>query len=156
MSARHLPDPTVRGKARIITAEFTGIDTCTGAGITAHGSAAALTFCREAIAAGLDPDRALEVYRNGVLALRIRSIAEGAALTVAESDGPPRFRRYRPYPSEHRRTAGSPIIMRARPLHPVTVSPSIVPDELGAGGHSPAPAHTSEAAGDDRGGEGAG
>ena len=49
-------------------------------------------MCRELLAAGADPDRALAIYRSGVLALRIRSSREGASLTVedAESDTPTR------------------------------------------------------------------
>ena len=64
-----------------IRAELTGSDTCTAAGLTVRASAPALAMCRELLAAGLDPDRALDVYRNGVLALRIRSIGEAAKLT---------------------------------------------------------------------------
>jgi hypothetical protein len=54
-----------------------------------------LTLCRQLLAAGLDPDQALEVYRGTTLALRVRSIGEGAKLTVREStkDGRPRFAR---------------------------------------------------------------
>src|SRR6516164_9622984 len=42
-----------------------------------------LALCRELIAAGHDPSRPLHAYRDGVLALRIRSIGEAARLRVA-------------------------------------------------------------------------
>ena len=45
------------------------------------------------LAAGLDPYAALHVYRQGVLALRIRSIGEAARYTVRDDDrGQPRLR----------------------------------------------------------------
>jgi len=48
------------------------------------------------VAAGIDPRTALIVYRGGTLALRVRSIGEGAALTVeTDRDGRPSFRRRR-------------------------------------------------------------
>ena len=101
MSADREVAPNDVGSLR---AELTGSDTCTAAGLTVHARAPVLTMCREMLAAGLDPDRALDVYRNDVLALRIRAIGEAAKLTVEECrDGVPRFRPYRPYPS-----AGSP------------------------------------------------
>jgi hypothetical protein len=56
--------------------------TCTGADVTASGVAPVLSLCRQLLAAGLDPDAALEVYRTGTLSLRVRSLREGALLTV--------------------------------------------------------------------------
>jgi hypothetical protein len=67
--------------------------------VIARGNTPVLALCRELLRQGVDPDQVLQVYRNGVLALRVRSIAEGAALTVAEGDrGIPRFRRWKPMP----------------------------------------------------------
>jgi hypothetical protein len=43
-----------------------------------------LTACRELLAQGVNPDRALEIYRRGILAVRVRSIGEGARLTIRE------------------------------------------------------------------------
>ena len=84
----------------VIRAELTGSDTCTAAGLTVHARAPVLTMCREMLAAGLDPDSALDVYRNGLLALRIRAIGEAAKLTVEDGrDGVPRFRRWKAPPS---------------------------------------------------------
>jgi hypothetical protein len=82
-----------------VHAEFSGSDTCTAAGITVTANAPALALCRQLLAAGLDPDRALEVFRNGTLALRIRSIGEGARLTVKEPDrGRPHFAKWKAWP----------------------------------------------------------
>jgi hypothetical protein len=83
----------------ICLAELTGTNICTGAGITARSTTPVLTLCRELLAAGLNPDQALHVFRNGTLALRIRSIGEAAELTVKDDNrGTPRFVPYRPGP----------------------------------------------------------
>jgi hypothetical protein len=63
-------------------ADLSGDATCSTAGITARGSTPILALCRELLAAGADPDQALEVYRGATLALRIRSIGEAAGLEV--------------------------------------------------------------------------
>ncbi len=84
------PDAPGRNFSGSLRAELVGSTTCTAAGVTARGRAPVLTLCRQLLAAGLDPDRALEVYRGATLALRVRSIGEGALLEV--SDDPPRFR----------------------------------------------------------------
>jgi hypothetical protein len=98
-----------------LRADLIGSSTCSEAGITANGTAPVLTLCRRLLAAGLDPDQALEVYRGAVLALRVRSIGEAAKLTVEEcSDGRPRFRPYRPRPSE----GGPPIASNDWPATP--------------------------------------
>jgi hypothetical protein len=47
-----------------------------------NGFAPVLKLCRQLLANGLDPDRAVEVYRRGVLALRIRSLGEAAGLEI--------------------------------------------------------------------------
>jgi hypothetical protein len=65
-----------------IRADRTGVATYTAAGIVARGTTPVLTLCRQLLAAGLDPDQAMEVYRGATLALRIRSIAEAAALEI--------------------------------------------------------------------------
>jgi hypothetical protein len=78
-----------------IRAEIENSDQCTAEGRrTVRASAPVLAMCRELIAAGFDPDRPLEGYRGDVLALRIRSIGEGAKLTVAEGPNGPFFRRW--------------------------------------------------------------
>ena len=79
-----------------LVAHLSGSRTCTGVGLTANATTPAIVLCRELIAAGLDPDAALEVYRAGTLALRVRSIREGARLTVEDDHlGRPKFRRWR-------------------------------------------------------------
>lgn len=65
-----------------IRAELTGSDTCTANDVTACGHAPVLILCRELIAAGCDPDRAMEVYRGATLALHVRSIGQAAGLEI--------------------------------------------------------------------------
>jgi hypothetical protein len=90
-----------RNSSLPLYAELIGSDTCTAAGIRARNQAPALALCRQLLAAGLDPDQALEVFRNGTLSLRIRSIGEGAQLTVRDDNrGTPRFVTYRSGPDE--------------------------------------------------------
>jgi hypothetical protein len=81
----------------IITAQLTGSHHCEALGIVAKGRAPALALCRQLLVAGIDPDTALVVVRNGILSLRIRSIREGARLTVEDGEtGIPKFRLVRP------------------------------------------------------------
>ena len=55
-----------------------------------------LALCRALIDAGYDPGRALLGHRGGNLALAVRSIGEGALLTVEDDrHGRPRLRRWR-------------------------------------------------------------
>ena len=80
-----------------ISAHLIGSHQCEALGIVAKGYAPVLTLCRELIAAGVNPDSALAVYRNGVLSLQIRSLREGAKLAVEDDkNGTPRFRTARP------------------------------------------------------------
>jgi len=65
----------------IIRAELGG-NTCTAMGITATGCAPIPATCRALLAAGIDPSWPLLVFRDGILALRVRSIGEGARLRV--------------------------------------------------------------------------
>jgi hypothetical protein len=68
--------------AQAIRADLIGSTTCTVGNLTGTGHAPVLAMCRELLAAGVDPDQALEFYRGAVLALRVRSIGDGAALTI--------------------------------------------------------------------------
>jgi hypothetical protein len=87
-------DPAI--EHAIVRAEIVGSDYCSALGIEARTSAPVLALCRELLAAGLDPDAAVEAYRAGTLALRVRSIGEGALLTVEENRfGTPVLRRWR-------------------------------------------------------------
>jgi hypothetical protein len=65
-----------------VRADLTGSDTASALGITARGAAPVLILCRELIAAGLDPDRAMEIFRSGTLALHVRTIGQAAGLEI--------------------------------------------------------------------------
>jgi hypothetical protein len=79
-----------------IRAEIVGENRASALGIEARAYAPVLALCRELLAAGLDPDAAVEAYRTGTLALRVRSIGEGALLTVEDNRfGTPVLRRWR-------------------------------------------------------------
>ena len=83
--------PNKKSQAPIVGRLF-GDDRCTARGIEGRGHVPILALCRELLAAGIDPDRALDVYRGSVLALRIRSIGKGALLTVKTAgNGAPIF-----------------------------------------------------------------
>jgi hypothetical protein len=66
----------------IVRAELIGSNACKTMGITAIDSAPVLAICRKLLAVGVDPDRSLVAYRGATLALRVRSIGEGARLRV--------------------------------------------------------------------------
>jgi hypothetical protein len=65
-----------------IEAELIGSNECRCGGITTRSSSPVLAMCRALIAAGYDPSRPLHVYRGKVLALKVRTIGEGARLQV--------------------------------------------------------------------------
>jgi hypothetical protein len=70
--------------AQVVKAELIGSNTCSAKGITATGQTPVLALCQQLLAAGLDPDAAMSVYRQGVEALRIKSIGAGAKLTITD------------------------------------------------------------------------
>jgi hypothetical protein len=73
-----------------------GSATAIAAGIAVPGHAPVTRLCRRLLEAGYDPALTLEVYRGTVLCLRVRSIGEGARLTVEDDRlGQPCFRRWR-------------------------------------------------------------
>jgi hypothetical protein len=79
-----------------IYAALFGSDCCTAAGISVRGYAPVLGLCRALIEARYNSQRALHAYRDGILALVVRSIGEGSRLTVEDdSHGRPRLRRWR-------------------------------------------------------------
>jgi hypothetical protein len=107
-SENSLPPHSTQG----IRAELIGSDTCIAAGEIARGAAPVLAMCRQLIEAGHDPELSLRAYRGDVLCITVRTIGEGAALTVAEgSRDMPRFRRWKPMPYRE----GSPRIARQEP-----------------------------------------
>ena len=88
------PARNIEPKRERVIAELVGDDSCRcreiDAAVTAN--APVLAMCRQLLATGIDPDTALCVYRRGVLALKVRSIREGARLTVKTAgNGTPIF-----------------------------------------------------------------
>lgn len=88
------PTPAIP-QARPLRALLSGKN-CTAAGITVSGTAPALGLCRALVQAGHHPDLPLHVFRGTTLAFVVRSIGEGARLTVEDdARGRPRFRLWR-------------------------------------------------------------
>jgi hypothetical protein len=81
-----------------IHATLIGSNCCEALGITARGYAPVLELCRALVKAGHDPRRPLHAYRGDVLAHKVRSIGEGARLTVREDRAGPRFVAWEPFP----------------------------------------------------------
>jgi hypothetical protein len=81
-----------------IHATLIGSNCCEALGITARGYAPVLELCRALVKAGHDPRRPLHAYRGDVLALKVRSIGEGARFTVREDRAGPRFVAWEPFP----------------------------------------------------------
>jgi hypothetical protein len=79
-----------------ISATLRGDEECEAVNVVVTGHAPVLKLCRELLAQGVDPDTALTVYRNGIVALRVRSIGKAARLTVKDdgNTGTPRFVAY--------------------------------------------------------------
>jgi hypothetical protein len=81
----------------IIRAEIVGTRRCTTARHTGTGNTPVFDLCRRLLAAGYDPKMPLHAYRDATLALIVRSISEGASLTVRDDQlGCPRFRPWTP------------------------------------------------------------
>jgi hypothetical protein len=79
-------------KQNALRAELIGTNRATCRGVTVTGRhAPVLSLCRALIEAGHDPVVALEAYRGNTLCLRVRSLAEGAAVeqgpAAPEQDG---------------------------------------------------------------------
>jgi hypothetical protein len=99
-----------------IIAELYGSNFCRAEGITLTSDSPVLALCRALVKAGHDPATPLEAYRGEVLCLRVRSIGEGAELSIApDACGKPVFVRWR-----DRETigAGSYSEKKAAPLPP--------------------------------------
>lgn len=96
-------------------AELIGSNQATACGVTVSGrNAPVLALCRALIEAGHDPAIPLEAYRGNTLCLRVRSIGEGAALSVSEAtnDGKPRFVAYRAGPLDREADVGGQAPVR--------------------------------------------
>ena len=106
--------------------ELSRASACRYRDVVTRGHAPVLAMCRALIAAGYDPSRPLHVYRDKVLALTVRSIGEGAKLTVKDgSTGRPGFRNV--------------AVPEARTL-PSVASPGLEPPEANEPiGEAPAP-----------------
>jgi hypothetical protein len=82
-----------------IRCELTGSDQAQAGAVIARGTAPILSLCRLLLASGAKPDAPVECFRNGTLALRVRSVRAGAALTVRETDfDGPRVVRWKAFP----------------------------------------------------------
>jgi hypothetical protein len=100
-----------------IRAELIGSDQCSAFGITAIGYSPVLALCRRLIEAAYHPATPLEAYRGEVLCLRVRSIGEGARLTVEDNRrGGPLLRRWRD--RQERCGAASPVALIGRKVTP--------------------------------------
>src|SRR6516225_6650849 len=111
-------------QAEPIEAELIGSNECRARGITTRGSAPVLALCRALIGAGYDPSRPLHVYRGKALVLTVRSIGDGAKLTVRDSStGRPKFRKMTPQEWAK--------VQEAHAL-PLVASPSLDPPEANA------------------------
>ena len=81
---------------RHIRAQIANSDRCEADGFSVRAAAPVLAMCRKLLAAGYDPDRPLHAYRGDVLALKVRTIGDGAKLTVEDSrHGTPVLRPFR-------------------------------------------------------------
>jgi hypothetical protein len=110
-----------------VRATLVGSDRCDAEGISARGYAPVLDLCRELVADGFNPASPLEAWRGEILCLRVRSIGEGARLTVADDrHGTPRLRRRQERPQGY--AAGSPVAPNANgrgaatPAQPTTTA----------------------------------
>jgi hypothetical protein len=109
----------------LICATLIGSDRCSALGIAVRGRAPALALARSLIEAGYDPNRPLNVYREGVLALAIRSIGEASRLTVEDDQhGRPRLRHWRNRRAEC--GAGSPVALSGQRV----IQPSAQPKSM--------------------------
>src|SRR5438128_152881 len=90
----------VQTKRALIRADLIGQSQATACGVTVSGrNAPVLALCRALVEAGHDPATPLDAYRGSTLCLRVRSLAEGAKLTVYDNGvGRPVFGPYKAFP----------------------------------------------------------
>jgi hypothetical protein len=69
-----------------IAAELIVSHCCESLGSVGKGNRPVLSLCRSLLAAGFNPDQALDVYRAGTPALRVKSLRAGARQRVKEPD----------------------------------------------------------------------
>ncbi len=81
-----------------VRAELHGNDTARSGDLIARGRSPVFSLCRALLAAGADPDARLECFRGDVLALTVKTIGAGAALTIEESaTRGPKVVRWKPF-----------------------------------------------------------
>ena len=110
-------------------------------GISARGCAPVLDLCRELLAAGFNSASPLEAWRGEILCLRVRSIGEGARLTVADDrHGTPRLRRQHKRPQGY--VAGSPVAENAngREVPPTAAAANTTTTGMATAAGMPTPA----------------
>jgi hypothetical protein len=113
-----------------VKAELTGSRYCKALGMVATGRTPVLALCRVLLAQSVDPDQALVVYRNSLEALRVRSIRDGAKLTVKEPDrGRPHFASWKAIPPS---PVASPMRNSEPPLTGDWLEWPAAPDEAAA------------------------
>jgi hypothetical protein len=102
--------------AEPIRAQLYNSDEAIALGIVARAHAPVLALCRKLVAAGYDPATPLHAYRGAKLALRVRSIGEGARLVI-RGDGT--GYRLAPSPSEGLSEAdrADSVRFKARAIH---------------------------------------
>jgi hypothetical protein len=108
--------------AQALRAVIIGSHQATANGTTVRGRAPVPALCRALIEAGHDPATPLEAYRGSTLCLRVRSLGEGAKLTVEENDRHgPRFVTYRAFQDRARPSGGH--APAAQPVEGVPADP---------------------------------
>jgi hypothetical protein len=114
-----IPHTSHTANVQEVRCDLLGSDKAIAGDIMASG---AFDLCRRLLAAGANPAAELVCYRNGTLALRIKSIGAGAQLTVRETskDGP-RFATWRPFPAAR---SGRPSVEISGPSIPTSDSPN--------------------------------
>ena len=80
-----------------VRAQIIGSGRCSAEGHTGRGLSPVLALCRKLVEAGFDPGLPLHAYRGDILCLTVRSIGEGARLTVKERRNGPELEIWRPY-----------------------------------------------------------
>jgi hypothetical protein len=100
----------VNGAVSPLCVNLVGVDQANCEGVGVSSRTPMLALCRALTEAGHAPNASLQAYRGEILCLRVRSLAEGAALTIREDtkDGRPRFATYRPGPEGVRSVGGQP------------------------------------------------
>lgn len=78
--------PQADTTSRTLVAALDG-KACSCGKVVGVGRTPVLNLCRKLIAAGVDPNTALDVFRDGTLALQVRSVGEAAGLGVRDQPG---------------------------------------------------------------------